>query len=215
MKKFLSVLFLGLVLASCSKYKLKQPCTLNLKTQFIPAGGGTGDNIQYQGSFKVTRFTFSGMRSEGQAVEIEQIPQQETLELSQGIDLGVTYDIPVGTYESFQLKVRLNATNSLELIKKSLGAATLPILIQFSEDLDLLFTSQGKSKELKKKTTYQATMVWDFAGLMAGINAQDLNTANTSVVNGVEFVVLNTSMNVNLFKKVQSNLNSSMRLKLE
>ena len=211
--KNISVILFLLLLFGCSKHKLKQPCTIHLSTKFVPQGNV--NDVMYSGDMNVSRITFSGERKEGTAVEIEQEFENGHFELVQNQSLAICMDVPVGTYHEFEFKLRLDQDNSLDLIKANYGPTSKPILIRFSDDLNLKFRNTEKSPELRKKEDYNCVLIWDFGGLLAGISNIDIENGETQMIDGVEHVVMSNTTNHDLFIKVKGNLKESMRAKFE
>lgn len=211
MKYFFIIVIL---LVSCSKHKLKQPCTLQISTSFKETGGGNG-NLDNEGTINLHRITFTGVREEGDDVEIEMEPESKTLFLGEQSASGLNLDIPVGVYKEFQLKIRLNENNSLELTKKSNSPVQDPLIIQLSDDIDLIFAGKSKTSELKKHETYDCKLIWDYNVLFAGINGMSWANAQISNVQGQNVVLINETINTLIFDKIKSNLSHALTVKIE
>ena len=212
MKCFLFFL-LVVISFSCSKYKLNQPCTLELQSDYISSSNPNDE--KFSGTLNVTSITFSGQREKGDPVEIKKELSEKTMALGEGVVFDTPIDIPVGTYTSYNIKVSLSANNSLRISKNVTNGANKPILIEIDEVLDLTFTAKENTPELEKKQIYQAVLVWNFNQLFAGLSSQSINNSPTVFINGIETVVISSTSNTDKLTKIKSNLSKALELKIE
>lgn len=214
MRHYYFIAFL-LILTSCTKYKLNQPCKISFSSDYFSSSGANGNGVQYSGTATISRFTFSGLRKEGSAVEIERDFEEKNLSLSANSPFDFDFDIPVGIYTQYSVKIRLSDANSLVLKKVYEDTTKTPIVIQFDEDLDLLFSSNANTKELQKKEKYNCSLIWNYDLLFAGITSQNISNASTKAYDGVESVVIDATNNADLFDKIKKNIQNSLQVKIQ
>lgn len=213
MMKLFFLIFLTILSVSCKKHNLNKPCTIALENSFSTSNNASDEN--YSAEAKITRITFFGEREEGSAVEIEQLFDNQLILFKQNNALGIDFDIPVGIYTNYNLKIRLAIANSLEIKKEGNNASQKPITIHFEDDLDLNFLSTSKTNELKKKQHYAAKLSWDFDALFLGVTSQALDNAPTTIVGGKATVIISENSNKELFVSIKKNISSALQIKIE
>ncbi|MCE3294582.1 MAG: hypothetical protein K0R65_296 [Crocinitomicaceae bacterium] len=200
--------FLFAVLLSCNKYKYSKPCSINFKTEFVSADPDAKEKTSVK--LNVERITLNGERTESGPVEIEKKLNGSAFELKDGKEFDLDMDIPVGTYESYTLKMRLSSANSFRLQRNTYNNFDKNIVVSFDSDIDLVFNSSSISPKLEKDKNYNVSLVFDIDAIFAGIDEEDLENAS----NGSGAALINANQSPELLQIIKSNLNNSISVKI-
>ncbi len=206
--RFKYVAFLFVFLLSCNKYKYSKPCSVNLKAEFESADPDSELNTSV--NLSVERLTFSGERTKAGPVEIEKELNGASYKLENEQALGLSMDIPIGSYSNYTFKLRLSPENSFHLNRKNYKNFQ-PIIVTFKSDIDLEFNSSAISPELEKNKAYDVSLLFDVDALFSGITDEDLENAITP---GNNAIVIHENKNSNLLQIIKSNLVKSLSVKI-
>lgn len=211
MKIFVYFLFLLILVSSCKKYKYSKPCSLDFESVFISSNE---ENKQAKINLTINKITFSGERKESVSVEIEKNLDMKLFVLAHQSKVGINMDIPIGTYQTYSLKIRLSSDSSFTFLKPTTQWIQKPVIINFNDDLDLIFKNLQASMKLEKKKSYVLRLYIDNDLIFKNIDSQTLQWASTMPVNGVNTIVINSAMNTGLLTQIKKNLQEALTLEI-
>jgi len=211
------VLFFGISLTSCKKYKLKQPAYLSLHWNFFNEDPAVSKIDITGGYFYLDRLEVHGVREEGPDVEIEQGILPEKISFDGGGSLGLSIDVPVGNYTNFNMDLSVVNDTKPSMTLYALfdkGEIQIPVRVEWSTKKIMSF-SPGQTFELNKKNNYDMTLGIDAAVILAGITPHDWSEAGIAMENGVPTIVVTENVNHDIFFKIDQNLTQALKLEIK
>jgi hypothetical protein len=211
------IILFSLGVTSCKKYKLNQPAYLNLNWSFSNNTSSLNKVVLTGGFFYLDQLSISGDRKEGPQVDVDQtLPITQTQFSSTG-SLGLSLDIPVGDYESFEveLSVNNNAVPSMVLYGTYFnGNENIPVEIQWSVPKKLVFKASN-GFTLNKKEDYTLTIGSDVNELFSSVSASQWDLAAISNENGTPTLIIRENFNAAIYQDIEDQLLNSFELSIK
>lgn len=211
------MLVVSLAISSCQKYQLNQPAYLTFNWDFFQSTATQDQLIIESGSFYSDGFDISGTRTEGADVAINQDFPVQKITFKKNGSLGLSADIPVGTYTDFGLKVNVvNPTVPCIQLKGFYhkNEEWIPILIEWQSPTPLLFKPDNAFK-LSKKEDYKVTLGIDVDALFSSVSHNQWEQASITNEDGVATIVIRENYNVSIYDDITEQLNNALKLKVD
>jgi hypothetical protein len=203
-----------LAVSSCQKYQLNQPAYLSFNWDFFQSTATQNQIIIESGSFYTDGFGITGTRKEGADVAINQSFAAQKITFSKNGSLGLSADIPVGTYEDFAMKVNVvNPTVPCIQLKGLYhkGNEWLPFVIEWHDPNPLVFKPLN-SFTLTKKQDYKVSLGIDVDALFSNVSYNQWEQASVTNEDGISTIIIRENYNVSIFDDVTDQLSQALKL---
>ena len=217
--RYLGILLILILLgvSSCKKYKLNQPAYLNLNWSFSNNSQDLNKVVLTGGFFYLDQLSISGIRKEGPNVDVDQtLPVAQTQFTNSG-SLGLSLDIPVGDYESFDVELSVNNNSIPSMVLYGTyynGNEEIPVEIQWSIPKKLVFKASN-GFTLKKKEDYTLTIGSDVNQLLSSVSASQWDLAAISNENGTPTLIIRENFNAAIYQDIEDRLLNSLELSIK
>jgi hypothetical protein len=217
--RYLGILFILILLgvSSCKKYKLNQPAYLSLNWSFSNNSEDLNEVVLTGGFFYLDQLSISGVRKEGPNVDVDQtLPIAQTQFSSSG-SLGLSLDIPVGEYESFEVELSVNNNSVPSMVLFGTydnGNEEIPVEIQWSIPKKLVFKASN-GFTLNKKEDYSLTIGNDVNQLLSSVSASQWDLAAISNENGTPTLIIRENFNAAIYQDIEDRLLTSLKLSIK
>jgi hypothetical protein len=163
------------------------------------------------GTLNVAKIQFSG-KKDATAVNVEYSNLSVVSILSLGAAAGSAV-LPTGTYSDIELKVNLvqSSTNVPLIIKgtykEANGGASIPVEVQFNENLELKLTPP---QVIIKGDKYVANIGLGLNKLVTNITANEFGQSTRTQPNNT--ILVTSTLNPALYAKLKNNLTSTLKV---
>ena len=216
MKKTGLIILVSLLLFAthgCNKAKWKRPTDLSFLVGLTTESALNGNLSFSGGEVLVRNISFDGERIQGDDVYFEDEFDAGALVSLSGIDAisQLLYEVPQGTYTSIRIDfdAESSASQTITILGSYLNSSSveLPVIIE----LDILEFSDGLARnvagiteiELVEDIPATATILFNPAFWFETISINQLDNAQTTMVNGVESILISPDMNESIYEVVE------------
>jgi hypothetical protein len=216
MKKTGLIILVSLLLFAthgCNKAKWKRPTDLSFLVGLTTESALNGNLSFSGGEVLVRNISFDGERIQGDDVYFEDEFDAGALVSLSGIDANsqLLYEVPQGTYTSIRIDfdAESSASQTITILGSYLNSSSveLPVIIE----LDILEFSDGLARnvagiteiELVEDIPATATILFNPAFWFETISINQLDNAQTTMVNGVESILISPDMNESIYEVVE------------
>ena len=212
MKRFIWFVLVVFAFSSCEKYRLSQPAYLNFGWKYVNQDDSCRAQITGM-EFYLTNFSVSGIRKEGEPIEMTKDFSDDLVSFNGEGVLGIGMDVPVGQYTTFNLTMNVPKKNPSLVLKGTFkkDGETFPLRIEWTDSKSLVFKALSEF-ELKKKKTYNVTLNLDLTKLFEDISENKWGTVSPTNENGTSMVIISSANYPLIFSNIDSSIADAIYL---
>lgn len=232
MKRFLYIIIVIFItsFSSCEKDELTLPAEVNFEFSMESHHSGESATSMYgfdidEGTIVINSIEFDGRRDAGEDYYFtSQFASPLMVEMHTGnTNQTISFDIPQGVYNKIELSFSLGNQNESALLlfgKFQQGPfIEVPVRFEyaFQEQIQVRATDQHGNEQivLKKDTPSTANVIFNTPVFFQLININMLENAVTIDIEGIQTILINNEVNIDIFNLLATQLDNSMSVIFE